>query len=85
MFKEAFQFPSKLPFPSKTGKSEVHLKKKKRLMKNGLFISFNHFHQYLLSCSVAQSCLTFCDPMDGSTPGFPVLYYLLEVAQTHVH
>ena len=24
-------------------------------------------------CSVAQSCLTLCDPMDYSTPGFPVL------------
>ena len=23
--------------------------------------------------------------MDGSTPGFPVLHYLLEFAQTHVH
>ena len=36
-------------------------------------------------CSVAQSCLTLCDPMDYSTPGFPVFYHLLEVAQTHVH
>ena len=22
-------------------------------------------------CSVVQSCLTLCDPMDCSTPGFP--------------
>ena len=36
-------------------------------------------------CSVAQSCLTLCDPMDCSTPGFPVLHYLLEFAQIHVH
>ena len=37
-------------------------------------------------CSVAQSCLTLRDPTDCSTPGFPVLYYLLlEFAQTHVH
>ena len=34
-------------------------------------------------CSVAQSFL--CDPMDCSTPDFPVLYHLLEFAQTHVH
>ena len=27
----------------------------------------------------------FCDPMDCSTPGFPVLHQLLELAQTHVH
>ena len=26
-----------------------------------------------------------CDPMDCSTPGFPVLHYLLELAQTPVH
>ena len=34
-------------------------------------------------CSVAKSCLTFCDPMDCNPPGFPVLHYLLEFAQTH--
>ena len=36
-------------------------------------------------CSVAKSCLTLCEPMDCSTPGFPVLDYLLEFAQTHVY
>ena len=35
--------------------------------------------------SVTQSCLTLCDPMDCSTPGFPVHHQLLELAQTHVH
>ena len=34
---------------------------------------------------VAQLCLTLCDPMDCSTPGFPVLHQLPELAQTHVH
>ena len=34
---------------------------------------------------VAQSCLTFCDPMDCSMPGFPVPHYLSELAQTHAH
>ena len=34
---------------------------------------------------VAQSCPTLCDPMDCSTPGFPVLHHLLELAQTHIH
>ena len=36
-------------------------------------------------CSVPKSCLTLCDPMDFSTPGFPILHYLPESAQTHVH
>ena len=35
--------------------------------------------------SVAQSCLTLRDPMDCSTPGFPVRHQLSELAQTHVH
>ena len=36
-------------------------------------------------CSVAQSCLTLCDPMDYSTPGLPVPHNLLKFAQIHVH
>ena len=39
----------------------------------------------LCCCSVTQLCLTLCSPMDCSTPGFPVLHYLLETAQTPVH
>ena len=35
--------------------------------------------------SVAQSCPTLCDPMDCSTPGFPVHHQLPEFTQTHVH
>ena len=29
--------------------------------------------------SVAQSCPTLCNPMDCSTPGFPVLHHLQEL------
>ena len=32
-----------------------------------------------------QSRLTLCDPMDCSMPGFTILHYLPEFAQTHVH
>ena len=35
--------------------------------------------------SVAQSCPSLCNPMDCSTPGFPVHVQLPELAQTHVH
>ena len=31
------------------------------------------------------SCLTLCDPMDCSMPGFPVHHQLRELTQTHVH
>ena len=36
-------------------------------------------------CSVTQSCLTLCDPVDCSTPGLPVHHQLPEFTQTHVH
>ena len=39
-------------------------------------------HQF---SSVTQSCLTLCDPMDCSMPGFPVYHQLPELAQTHVY
>ena len=35
--------------------------------------------------SVAQSCPTLCNPMNRSTPGFPVYHQLPEFTQTHVH
>ena len=36
-------------------------------------------------CSVAQLCLTLCDPMDCSMPGFPDHHQLPEFTQTPVH
>ena len=35
--------------------------------------------------SVAQSCLTLCDPMNCSMPGLPVHHQLPEFTQTHIH
>ena len=35
--------------------------------------------------SVAQLCLTLCNPMNHSTPGFPVHHQLPEFTQTHIH
>ena len=52
-----------------------------------LLVSPMKGRDFLLVCcsSVAQSCLTLCDPMDCSMPGFPVLPHLPVFAQTHVH
>ena len=56
---------------------------------------FSHFLSILCSISVqfssvqfssvAQSCLTLCDPMNHSTLGLPVHHQLPEFTQTHVH
>ena len=51
-------------------------------------ILFGHKKEWstdICYCSVTKSCPTLCDSMDCSTPGFPVLHYLPEFAQTHVH
>ena len=49
--------------------------------------SYSTFESYcsVQFSSVAQSCLTLCDPMNRSTPGLPVHCQLLEFTQTHVH
>ena len=49
------------------------------LLSQGLHISSVQFR------SVAQSCPTFCNPMNCSTPGLPVHHQLPEFAQTHAH
>ena len=40
---------------------------------------------YGCCCSVAKLCLSLCNTTDCSTPGFPVLHYLPQFAQTYVH
>ena len=56
------------------------------LSSNSPFLKGYQVYPTLVCCSahsVAQLCPTLCNPMDCSTPGFPV-YHLLELAQTHV-
>ena len=52
------------------------------------FVRYSVYLEYLLlvCCrSVTELCLTLCNPMNCRMPGFPVLHYLLEFAQSHVH
>ena len=58
----------------------------------GSFEGGRHYLHYLYHSfssvqfsSVAQSCPTFCNPMNRSTPGLPVHHQLPESTQTHVH
>ena len=44
----------------------------------------NYPPSHCCCCSVTKSCLTLGDPMDCSTPGYPVHHRLPEFAQTHV-
>ena len=44
--------------------------------------SKNQLNQF---SSVAQSCLTLCNPMNHSMPGLPVHHKLPELTQTHAH
>ena len=59
----------------------------------GIFRRSSFAKQFYLDCNSEPSHLLFshkscpspCDPMDCSTPGFPVLHCLPELAETHVH
>ena len=46
---------------------------------------FAHWKTHQSVSSVAQSCLTLCNPMNPSMPGLPVHHHLPEFTQTHVH
>ena len=53
-----------------------------------LFCFFNFFFFLVCFCyghSVPKLWSALCNPMDCSTPGFPVHHHLPELAQTHVH
>ena len=54
-------------------------------LSHGRRVKFKPKYFTYQTCSVTQLCLTLFDPMDYSTPGFLVLPYLPEFAQTHVH
>ena len=70
---DIFNVSIDLPFPQYHLLGIIH-----KLLKLAFFTSIQF-------SSVAQSCLTFCDPMNCSTPGLPVHHQLPEFTQTHVH
>ena len=52
--------------------------------------ALQHFHPHhkaknWRALGVQLSCVCLCDPMHCSIPGFPVLHYLPEFTQTHIH
>ena len=83
IYEYALFFPGWLPFPGMYSNQIQN-----QFLK--LSLTFSNVICLLWTCltpfsSVAQSCLTLCNPMDCSTPGFLVHHQLPELAQTHVH
>ena len=63
-----------------------HFGKNVKLLENlGCYFITEEAETHIQFSSVAQSCLTLCDPMNCSTAGLPVHHQLLEFTQTHVH
>ena len=50
-----------------------------------MFYTIHDTDVLLCCCCSFVSCIWLCDPMDCSTPGFPVLHCLQEFAQIHIH
>ena len=63
-------------------KMKISVKRKPK--KNSLLPKILELKSTICCCSVAKSCLTLCNSMDYSRPGFPVLHHLPEFAQIHV-
>ena len=68
-----------------TGRNKNHLKLSLRKVSGHVSWAPHPLNLSVQFSSVTQSCLTLCDPMDCSMPGFPVHYQLLELTQTHVY
>ena len=80
--------PGDLPKPGIEPESPALQEDSLLLMHWGRPLLYNTIKGYKVSVqfsSVAQSCLTLCDPMNCSTPGLPVIHQLPEFTQTHVH
>ena len=74
-----------LPSPTIRNPENCHLQEGQgHLAGSPVIHSLDWFSSVQFS-SVAQSCLTLCDPMNRSTPGLPVHHQLLEFTQTYVH
>ena len=52
---------------------------------NIIIFIINDYFQKMLFSSVAQLCLTLCNPMNRGMPGLSVRHQLPEFTQTHVH
>ena len=55
-----------------------------RTLRNTFLLLISHSIYGILLLLLFSHSVMSCDSMDCSTPGFPVLHYLLEFAQTHV-
>src|SRR5574337_1012771 len=74
------------PWKKSYDQPRQHIKKQRHYFANkGPSSQSYGFSSSVQFISVAQSCLTLCDPMNGSTPGLPVHHQLPEFTQTHVH
>ena len=73
---------SKLAIPFKYLKLKLHLGQQAHWICKSRFMLYVHQAVSVQFNSVTQSCLTLCNPMDCSMPGFPVQHQLMELTQT---
>ena len=83
----AYEVINSLALSSKSTGWQMILLLKVYYLPDNLYASFYLFLILftLQFSSVAQSCLTLCDPLDCSMPGFPVHHQLWELNQTRIH
>ena len=80
------EYWSGLPFPSQGDLPDPEIELEFPALAGGFFTVDHQGSLNFRSCySVSKSCPTLCTFIDSNTPGFSVLHYLPEFAQTHVH
>ena len=81
-----YRFLTTCELKDREGKIDKEERETRWMIINDLIFIFYIYGIYsCFCCSATKSHLTLCDPMDCSMPGFPVIHYLLELAQTPVH
>ena len=73
------------PWKKSYDKPRQHIKKQRHHFADKSLYSQNYDFSSCCHCSVAQSCLTLCEPMDCSMPGVLHCLSLSDFTQTHVH
>ena len=82
---KAVEPPWRQPWLTRMARGRTHLSLHQRHPQMVLFVLRVLCWCCLCYCSVTKLCLTLCSLMNCSTPGFPLLHYLPEFAQTHGH
>ena len=84
-YPELVQIMDDLGFKDITNKTKLNTIGRVMTIPKGAIVKGIDMIDVVLALKNNGFVLTLCNPMNCSTPGFPILHYLPEFVQTHVH